>query len=73
MSGAPARRRVVRRLPAYAAPAPLSDEERALLQVAASHPEVLREAAAWRRSSDGLLQVAPVRIEPLPQPNSMED
>ena len=54
-------------------PSPLTAEERALIQLAASNPEVLENAQVSRQQSNQPLTVEPIDIQPLEKSDSLED
>jgi hypothetical protein len=70
---APAIRPNVLKAPVFPAPSPLTAEERALIQLAASNPEVLQNAQISRQHGNEPLTVQPINIPPLENSGAMED
>jgi hypothetical protein len=54
-------------------PSPLTPEERALIQLAASNPEVLENVQISQKQRNQPLTVEPIDIPPLEKSDSLED
>jgi hypothetical protein len=70
---APAKGHDIARLTVFPSPSVLNEQERALVQLAVSNPEVLRDAIRSWEERNQPLTVEPISIPPLENGNSMEE
>jgi hypothetical protein len=64
---------VVEKAAVFPMPSPLTAEERALMRLAASNPDVLQNVQVWQQQRNQPLTVEPIKIAPLEKSDLMED